>query len=383
MYFGIRLGLCCLIMTMVTSNFSARAQSLNGEGTWISDEHDINYRPASIFRDTFRVTDLNGKAIFRIASLGIHEIAINGRRVGDAFLNPVFTNFSKRVFENEYDVTDFLYTDGPNTITITLGNGFYNFQPVNNWRFDLAAWRNRPSFNGVLYEEDSGEVLIRSDTTWKVLDSPWVFNAIYLGETYDQRNEIKNLHDPMLKTEAWPSVKEVSVPNIDVEPQPPVSIKIVETLQPVSYNLVDRFRAVYAFDRNIAGIVEVSIPPLREGQVVSLEFGEQLDKIGGVDNGILSIAYKEKVPDEDFQTDRLVSNGRDTLRFTNRFSYKGFQYVEVKSAIPFDFSTIKIRAHALSSIEPISTLTTGIEILNELWNSANLSISANMMGFPH
>ncbi len=379
---NIRLILLFLMPTLIMWNYDSKGQPLQEESVWISDEYGMEYRPASVFRDTFKVSSLEGRAVFKIASLGIHEITINGQRVGEVFLNPVFTNFSKRVFENTYDVTDFLKVDGINTITVTLGNGFYNFQPVNNWRFDLAAWRGRPSFQGSLFDEHSGDVFTKSDETWFYQDSPWTFNAIYLGETYDQRKVISSIHDPLLNTESWSRAKVLPTPDIIIDPQPPVDIKITEVLQPVSINQVDRFRAVYAFDRNIAGVVEIAIPPLRKGQVVSLHYGEQLDQLGGVDNGNLSIAYKEKVPGEDFQTDRLISNGRDTLRFTNRFSYKGFQFVEIKSARPLDYSAIQVKAYALSSIAPISSLITGNEILNELWSVANRSISANMIGLP-
>ncbi len=380
MYRIFRLGLLSLFSLQLLS-MPSRGQVIEA-AQWIGDGHDIEYRPASIYRDTFWVEEVEGPAIFKIASLGIHEVEINGHRVGDEFLNPVFTDFSKRLFEIEYEVTDLIVEGQYNTVTVTLGNGFYNYQPVTNWRMDLAPWRDRPSFSASLYDTISNEILSQTDETWRFVDSPWFFNSIWLGEGYDQRLLIKDIHNPTINTASWAQPVLLDPPDVRIEPQPDVGIELVEVLHPVSIQKVNSVTGVFAFERNFAGAIHVIIPPLATGQEVSFKYGEQTNEEGFVDHSNLAHPYKERVPGENFQTDRLISNGRDTLEFTNRFSYQGFQFVEVKSSRALDFKKLQLEAYVLSSTKRVSSFESSDESLNSLWRAANNSIEANMHGLP-
>jgi len=57
--------------------------------------------------------------------LDTHEAWINGQRIGDHILDPMQTDYEKRVFYVSHDVTSLLLTDG-NAIGVMLGNGWYN-----------------------------------------------------------------------------------------------------------------------------------------------------------------------------------------------------------------------------------------------------------------
>jgi alpha-L-rhamnosidase len=102
-----------------------------------------------------------------MASAGLHELEINGKRVGDAFMNPIYTRFDKRVLYNTYDVTSLLYTD--NVIDVVLGNGWYNHQSTAVWDFHKAHWRARPrfAFEMLLEYKDGTTETVISDKSWK------------------------------------------------------------------------------------------------------------------------------------------------------------------------------------------------------------------------
>ena len=64
--------------------------------------------PAPLFRRDFTIEKKIEKARLYISGLGYYEATINGERVGDHFLDPGWTNYSKRVLYSTYDVTDLI-----------------------------------------------------------------------------------------------------------------------------------------------------------------------------------------------------------------------------------------------------------------------------------
>ncbi len=62
--------------------------------------------PAPLFRRDFIIDKKIEKARLYISGLGYYEATINSERVGDHFLDPGWTNYSKRVLYSTYDVTD-------------------------------------------------------------------------------------------------------------------------------------------------------------------------------------------------------------------------------------------------------------------------------------
>ena len=63
-----------------------------------------------------------------VTSLGLYELEINGRRVGDQLLTPGWTSYDHRLQYQTYDVTAHLRA-GENAIGATLGDGWYRGLP--------------------------------------------------------------------------------------------------------------------------------------------------------------------------------------------------------------------------------------------------------------
>ena len=161
------------------------------QGTWIDDGHDIHYRPAPYFRKTFRAPKPILRARAYIAAAGLYELHINGRRIGNHRLDPLYTRFDRRNLYVTYDVTPQLQP-GDNTIGVLLGNGWYNHQSLAVWDFHRAPWRNRPAFLlnlRITYTDGTTETLA-TGPDWKTSSAgPLVYNSIYTGEHYDARLE--------------------------------------------------------------------------------------------------------------------------------------------------------------------------------------------------
>ena len=64
--------------------------------------------PSPIFRKEFKVDKEIKSVKLLISSAGYYRASINGLRVGETFLDPAWTDFSKRVYYSEYDITDLI-----------------------------------------------------------------------------------------------------------------------------------------------------------------------------------------------------------------------------------------------------------------------------------
>ncbi len=350
------------------------------QALWIGDTLDQEYRPASLFRKVFAVPHTEQKHTIRIASLGIHYIQVNGKSIPGQLLNPLFTNFEKRLFYNDYDITN-LVKQGDNVITVILGNGFYNHQPKTAWRFDTASWRDRPYFL-LEIKDGSQNPIVATDTTWKYTDSPFTFNSIYLGENYDQRLVLENVHSASFDPINWAQTEVKPSPGCELQPQDELSISIVDTVAISQVNEISSKIKVLSLEKNIAGVATVSLFG-RKGQKVYIKYGEQLNARGRVDVSNLTHHYLEPHPDELFQTDVLTLDGRDTLTFTQRFSYRGFQHIEFSSNRPFHVVADQTYAMSISSIpHQISEFYCDSEPINSIWEASNNSIQSNMVGYP-
>ena len=161
------------------------------KATWIqpaADENTKSPQPAPIMRGAFTVTGAIRQARAYVTSLGLYELEINGRRVGDQVFTPGWTSYSRRLQYQTYDVTALLRR-GVNAVGATLGDGWYR---------GYLAWDDQRNFYGdrlgllcqLRIEYTNGRVdTVGTDSTWKSATGPIRMSDIYMGEAYDARLE--------------------------------------------------------------------------------------------------------------------------------------------------------------------------------------------------
>ncbi|HEX8607954.1 MAG TPA: alpha-L-rhamnosidase N-terminal domain-containing protein, partial [Pedobacter sp.] len=179
----------------------------NWKGSWISDQGSINTLPAPYFRKTFNATKKIRSARAYIAVGGLYELYINGEKIGNHRLDPMYTRFDRRTLYVSYDVTSQLQ-QGKNAVGVLLGNGWYNMQSLAVWDFDRAPWRNRPTFcmDLKINYDDGTTVIVPTDDSWKTHASPITFNSIYTGEHYDSRLELPGWNTADFDNKDWNEV---------------------------------------------------------------------------------------------------------------------------------------------------------------------------------
>ncbi len=176
----------------VASEWSAPARfsvGLLGSADWTADwigapDADTAERASAPWlRTTIDLPAAPRRAVEHVASLGYHELWLDGERCGDAVLMPSVSDLSKRARAVTYDVTGRLHA-GANALGLWLGSGW-----AANARYGVAAY---PLARAQLEVElADGRVLhFATGPDWRVSQSstrhigPWGFGS-YGGERVD------------------------------------------------------------------------------------------------------------------------------------------------------------------------------------------------------
>lgn len=370
-------------MSSTTSFETGMMKTSNWKGDWITDTTDVNLKPAPYFRKVFSLAKKIKKARVYVATAGLYELSINGHRVGDHRLDPMYTRFDKRNLYVTYDVTKNL-TDGANTVGILLGNGWYNHQSTAVWDFHKAHWRNRPRFClNLRIEYDDGTVeTIATGPDWKTSLSPIIFNSIYTAEHYDAREDQAGWNTTTFNDSAWKGSITVKSPSELITSQMLYPIRYVEEIKPTGFTKINDKKYLFDLGRNIAGISRIVVKG-DAGTRLRLKHAEVLDSAGNIDMSNIDVHYRPTDDTDPFQTDIFILKGNTEETFSPTFNYKGFQYVEVTSDRPIVLqkeSLVGIFMH--TDVPQAGSITSSSDVINKIWAATNNSYLSNLFGYP-
>lgn len=355
----------------------------NWTGTWISDRTDISFGPAAHFRKGFAAAKGIRSARAYIAAGGLYELYLNGKKVGDHRLDPMYTRYDRRTLYVSYDVTSQLES-GENMIGVLLGNGWYNHQAIAVWNFDRAPWRNRPAFCmdlRIAYEDGTTQI-ISTDDTWKTHAGPVTMNNLYTGEHYDSRLEMPGWNTVRFDDKDWRPSGLRAAPSKQIVSQVMHPIRNVEA---VPVRLLRRFNdSIYVADlgRNIAGVTKLKLEG-DSGTVVRISHGERLHPNGRLDLSNIDVYYRPKDSTDPFQTDIVILHGKGPVEFMPAFNYKGFQYIEITGSKPLRLKKEDITGYFMHSDVPVAgDINSSDTLINKIWWATNNSYLSNLFGYP-
>lgn len=355
----------------------------NWKGGWITDTYDYNLKPAPYFRKDFDIQKKVKSARAYVAVAGLYEMYLNGEKVGNHRLDPMYTRFDRRTLYVTYDVTKNLQ-NGENSVGVLLGNGWYNHQSTAVWYFDKAPWRARPKFCmniKITYEDGTSETLA-TGADWKTSPSPVVFNSIYTAEHYDARSEQSGWNKPDFDDSKWNGAMITGAPSENIVAQALHPIRNVEQIE--AKEMLNQGENIYRFDfgRNISGVTQIRVSG-EAGTIIRIKHGERLTKDGKVDQSNIDVHYRPTDNTDPFQTDIFILSGKDEETCMPRFNYKGFQYVEVSSDRPINLSKTSLTAFFMhSDVPPVGSIQSSNPIVNKIWQAGNASYLSNLFGYP-
>jgi alpha-L-rhamnosidase len=355
----------------------------NWKGKWITDTHDYNLKPAPYFRKEFTLDkDIESARVY-IAVAGLYELSVNGERIGNHRLDPVFTRFDRRNLYVTYDVSRFL-KKGKNVVGVLLGNGWYNHQSTAVWYFDKAPWRARPKFclDLRITCKDGSTEMITTGPDWQTSLSPVIFNSIYTAEHYDGRLEQQGWDKPGFDAGEWKGALPTGAPSQNIVAQALHPVRNVREIRAQKMTRLNSNTWLFDFGRNMAGVTRLTVSGL-EGTVIRLKHAERLDEKGYADMSNIDVHYRPTDDSDPFQTDIFILRGRGEEEFMPRFNYKGFQYVEVTADKPLELTKESLTAYFMhSDVPPTGRISSSNPVLNKIWEASNASYLSNLFGYP-
>ena len=298
------------------------------------------------------------KAVLSVSAIGLYRAFINKKRVGDEVLTPYFTDYSKRVQYQTYDISD-----------MTEENFELSFICAEGWAVGEMWGRNNYGKNisliyslDIVFEDNSSAVYV-SDENTKVRTSHIITSSIYHGETVDMTAEKKELGNACIDTE----VRTALVPN--------EGEKVVEQerIVPAAVFETKCGEKVIDFGQNMAGYVEITISGKR-GDVIELSHAEVLDKDGNFYTKNLRAAKQKN-------TYILSGNGIEVFKPT--FTWQGFRYVRIDKFPDREINPDDIRAVVIhSDIKKRSSFICGNKKINQLYHNVIWGQKSNFIDIP-
>ena len=355
----------------------------NWRGSWISDSCTMDVKPAPMFRKEISVSKNIKSARVYIAAAGLFELSVNGEKIGNHMLDPMFTRFDRRNLYITHDVTTRLKS-GKNVMGVMLGNGWYNHQSTAVWDFHKAAWRARPAFclDLRITYTDGSEEIIGSGSDWKTSLGPVVFNSIYTAEHYDANFIQAGWNTASFNDKLWKGALVKPAPSPKITAQVLHPVRDVETIQTKSFRRMDDTLFIYDFGRNISGVSELTLSG-DSGTIIRLVHAEQLNKAGFADISNIDYHFRPTDDKDPFQTDMITLSGKGVLTFRPKFNYKGFRYVQISSNKPVNLNKNSLVAYFMHSDVPeAGKVSSSNKTLNKIWEATNSSYLSNLFGYP-
>jgi alpha-L-rhamnosidase len=327
--------------------------------------------PPAYLRTTFRVAKPVRSATLYATALGDFDLHLNGERVTEDRFNPGWTDYTKRVLYRAYDVTP-LIREGDNALGAILGDGWYS--GYIGWKRIRDHYGKRPRFRGQLrvdYADGSADV-VSTGSKWKASTGAIREADFLMGEAVDARQAQDGWDTPGFDHSRWDAVVTGAEMNPVVRRHPGPPVRSIGAFKPV--RVTGRGPGTYVLDlgQNFAGVARLTLTG-EPGQKVTLRFAERLNPDGSL--------YTTNLRDARC-VDTYVCRGGGVEVWEPRFTFHGFQYVEV-SGLRSPPAIDTVTGVALSSDTPVAgSFECSDSTLNRLRQNIDWTQRSNFIDIP-
>lgn len=292
-------------------------------GKWIGgiDSFDPSKEDCNLWdpwlRKSFELDRVGEKAHLYVASIGYHELYVNGQRVGEEVLAPVVSDHTKRARYVMYDVARYL-KKGKNVIGLWLGTSWSIFPA-----YDLGGSRpllpmvaaQLAIYPGLTLNEDP-ILTLQTDETWRYKDSPnkllgsWDFWKMG-GELWDDRKADPQWNAVDYDDSQWSNVAVYAL-DLEISASNSVGNKKRKRLVPKSIKQLSDGSYKVDLGENFAGWTRV--------------------KVRGEEGDTVRFLYSER-PEEDMTFNlhsAFVIGPSGEGEFRNRFNYSSGRWITIK-----------------------------------------------------
>lgn len=360
----------------------------DGKEQPISDSLFYKDNPSPIFRKVFSINSKLKSAKLMIAATGYYKATINGKRVGQYYLDPAWTNTNKRVYYREYNITDLLYQNN-NCIGVILGNGFYNPLPLRMWgnrnlRESLNVGNPKFICKIVIEYEDGHIDEIGSNESWKFSYSPVLKNNVYIGEVFDLGKTIDNWDSVGFLENNWKYVKRAKSAKGQLIKSFFPGIEIIEKIIPQKIYSINNDTYIVDMGVNFTGTYKIRLKE-NAGDSILFRFGERIYEDGTL-NPMTTVAGQVKskgmggpgAPDIAWQSDILIFDSDTTVWYQPEFTFHTYRYMEL-SGLNYRPDTSDITGLLLSTnVVNDNNFSTSSDLINSIQEASRRTFLSNL-----
>lgn len=270
------------------------------------------------------VVNLSGKvrsARIYASAHGLYQLSINGHTVGDQYLAPGWTDYTRRIQAQTYDVTPLL-REGVNVVGAALGDGWYRGKVGLNWHGVYGDTLALVAKLCVIYTDGSTESF-GTNARWRSAAGPFVQTDLQDGERYDARLEQAGWDRTDFDAAQWAPVFVVPEDMARLVPQPDDPVRATEVLTVRTRTMPAPGEFVYDLGQNMVGVARVKLTG-RKDQTVRIRYAEELYRQGEQRGRLYTANFRSaKV------TDTYTFAHDETVTYQPTFTQHGFRYVEI------------------------------------------------------
>ena len=371
---------------------------------------------ARYLRKEFHLKKEIDHARLYISGLGVYSAYINGNEVApDELLKPALSDYTRRIYFNAYDVTDFVREGDMNAVGVILEGG--RFTTVRHDTIYLewcginhAAHYGLPQLLlqlEVIYNDGTMENIV-SDGSWKITNQgPIRKSNEFDGETYDARLDLGSWTQPQYDDNHWmPVVDNYDQYNMYKEdiynprhrvsreypvvtgsplpdnylrpdpmqlltPQPNPNIKVQESIKSVNiFRKGDRW--IVDMGQNMVGVMSATMSGMRAGDTITFRYAETINAD--------STLYTANLRSAEC-TDRYIA-AKETDSWCPMFTYHGFRYIEISGLREQPMSDDFVGNVLYDEMPMTGNFETSDGIINAVYRNATWGIRGNYRSMP-
>jgi alpha-L-rhamnosidase len=328
--------------------------------------------PAPYLRRAFKVGKPVASARLYMTALGLYEARLNGRRVGDGFLTPGWTDYTRRILYQTYDVTGLL-AEGDNVIAVILAHGWYAGFVGFDAKRAGAHYGAAPELLAqlVITHSDGSRQWVVSDEQWKSSAGAIRHADLLMGERHDLALEPRGWERPGFDDSGWrpAGCRERDGTPIVADPGPP--IRVTQEIAPRSIASNGHGQHVVDFGQNLTGWLRIRTDG-PAGAHVRIRHGEVLAADGSLYTENLRTAR---------QTDEFTTCVSSQV-LEPRFTLHGFRYAEI-SGYPGEPDPADLTAAVVhSDIAGAGAFKSSEKWLDRLAGNIDWGLRGNFISIP-
>lgn len=373
----------------------------------------------SWFMSTVKNDKKVSRALWMTTGLGVYEIYVNGKLVGDEILKPGFTHYEKTKLSFTYDVTGCFKTASgdENVLSAQVTPGWWADKIITPGGHDGMIGK-KCAFRGVLeltYTDGSKELYGTNIEDWKAgIAGPVTHAAIFDGEEYDARIPLgyetpEKLSTPEVnnefKGEIFPSDGAEVYFRQDLS-LAPVNAYIWESVEGKNENdfgkivIKRKYNAgepmeinpgenlVIDFGQNTAAVPSF-ISSAAEGTVLNCVTSELLNdgngaKDRGMDGPEGSVhRLNLRIPDTGMELKYIFADSEGDVNYTPRCTFFGYRFISINVSDKVVIKDIKsLPVTSISKEMEIGCIKTGNELVNKLISNTLWGQRSNYLSIP-